>query len=348
MIIRHLMRQTRFATPVLIAALAGSLPAAAGTAVRFTLDRKIDGTAAPFFLALDKDYFKDEALDVTIDSAAGGPLETLNGLAAGKAELAVSDLNRLITFRDAGGAPIKAIFTLFDKPPYAIIARKSRGITHPGDLVGKKLAAPVADPTFAQWPVFAQVAGIDAGKVAIENVGQAVCMPMLAAGEIDAVTGFSFLSYIDLKAAGVPPDDLVVLPLADYGLALYGEAIMVAPAFAQQKPGAVEAFVRATVRALQDTLYDPAAAIAALLRHSDGLKQEVELARLRMAIRDNIVTPAVRANGLGGIDTARLTAAIDQIGLAYHFKAKDKAAAAFDASFLPPADERRIDDTGSR
>ena len=59
-----------------------------------------------------------------------------------------------------------------------------------------------------------------------------------------------------------------------------------------------------------------------------------------MAIRDNIVTPAVKTNGFGGIEPERFAAAIEQIALTYRFKAKDKAAAIFDSSFLPPAAER--------
>ncbi len=67
-----------------------------------------------------------------------------------------------------------------------------------------------------------------------------------------------------------------------------------------------------------------------------------------MAIGDNIVTPAVKANGYGGIDPERLAAAVGQIALAYHFKAKDKAAEVFDPSFLPAAAERRVNETASR
>ena len=83
-------------------------------------------------------------------------------------------------------------------------ARRSRGIVAPQDLQGKKLGAPATDPTFAQWPIFAKVTGIDAAKVAIENVGFPVREPMLAAGEVDAITGCSFTSYVDLKAAACP------------------------------------------------------------------------------------------------------------------------------------------------
>jgi NitT/TauT family transport system substrate-binding protein len=334
------LRLTRFAAPLLLATLAGAVSAQAGTPIHLTLDRKIDGTVAPFFVAIDKGYFKDEGLDVTIDVAAGGSAEIFDRLASAKSDMAVSDLNLLIKFRDAGGMPIKAVFTLFDKPPYAIIARKSRGVAAPHDLQGKKLGAPAADPTFAIWPIFASVAGIDSAEVAVEQLGSPVCQPMLAAGEIDAITGLSFTSSVDLKANGVPPDDLAVLPMADYGVALYGGAIMVSPGFATQKPDAVRALLRAYVRALKDSVRDPAGAVDAALRRNANLNKDVELERLRMAIRDNIVTPAVKANGFGGIDPGRFAVAIEQIALTYHFKAKDKAAAAFDASYLPPAAER--------
>jgi NitT/TauT family transport system substrate-binding protein len=316
------------------------LAASAETAIHFTLDRKIDGPAAPFFLAIDQGYFQAEGLAVTID-AASGPLEPINRLAGGNYDMGVADINLLIKFRDANpGKPIKALFVVFDKPPYAIVARKSRGVAGPKDLEGKKLGAPSADGTFAQWPIFARVNSIDTAKVTIENVSLPVREPMLAAGELDAVTAYSFVSYIDLKDMGVPPEDLVVLLMADYGVKLYGNAIMVSPNFAAEKPEAARGFLRAYLKALKDTVRDPAHAIDAVLRHNGAAKKDVELARLRMAIRDNIVTPAVKANGYGGIDPARLTAAIDQLALVYPFKAKDKAAGVFDPSFLPEAGER--------
>jgi NitT/TauT family transport system substrate-binding protein len=346
-----LSRLTSFAAPAgltLFAALVWPLAADAGTAIHFTLDRKIDGPAAPFFLAIDKGYFKAEGLDVTIDAATGDPLEAIDRLATGASDMGVADINFLIKFRDSNRTPIKALFVVFDKPPYAIIARKSRGIVAPKDLAGKKLGAPSTDPAFAAWPIFANVNGIDAAKVAIENVGLPVREPMLAAGELDAITGSSFTAYVDLKERGVPPDDLFVLLMADYGVELYGDAILASPKFAQEKPEAVRAFLRAYGKALKDTVRDPARAVEAVLRRSDAAKKDIELERLRMAIRDNIVTPTVKANGYGSVDPNRFDAALDQIALGYHFKAKDKAAAVFDPSFLPPAAERRVDETASR
>ena len=60
-----------------------------------------------------------------------------------------------------------------------------------------------------------------------------------------------------------------------------------------------------------------------------------------MAIRDNLITPEVRANGFGAIDNARLEESINQLALTYTFKAKPKAEAIFDPSFLAPLSDRR-------
>jgi NitT/TauT family transport system substrate-binding protein len=357
MVMVDLMRCTRSAAHVFVAALAclafysvltDKTPARADTAIHFTLDRKIDGPAAPFFLAIDQGYFKAEGLDVTVDGVNNGPLESVNRLTSGNYDMGVVDINLLIKFRDANhGAPIRALFAIFDKPPYAIVARKSRGIAAPKDLEGKKLGAPAADSAFAQWAIFIKVNAIDGTKVTIENVGPAVLEPMLAAGEVDAIIGCSF-TYVDLKDRGVPPDDLRVLLMDDYGVNLYGDVIAVAPAFAVEKPEAVRAFLRAYVRALRDTVRDPVRAIEALIHHDDTAKKNVELERLRMAIHDNILTPAVKAEGYGAIDPQRMAAAIDQLALTYQFKAKDKAAEVLDPSFLPSAAERSASVAASR
>ena len=73
------------------------------------------------------------------------------------------------------------------------------------------------------------------------------------------------------------------------------------------------------------------------MRREEFAKKEVELERLRLVIRDNVLTPEVRANGYGAIDQARMEEAIGQIALAYTFKARPKVEAVFDPSFLPPA-----------
>jgi NitT/TauT family transport system substrate-binding protein len=293
-------------------------------------------------VAIDKGYFKAEGLDVTIDTA-GGSLEPLNRIASGTYDMGFGDINSLIKFRDANpGTPIKAVFMVYNKPPFSIVGRKSRGVIAPKDLEGKKLGAPPADGAYAQWPIFVQANNIDASKVTIVSVGFPVREPMLASGEVDAITGFSFSSYINLKDRGVPANDITVLLMADYGVNLYGNTIMVNPKFAAEKPEAVKGFLRAFLKGLKDTVKDPSTAVDSVIKRNDVARKPVELERLNMALKDNIVTPEVKAHGYGGVDNDRMAKSIDQIALTYEFKnAKPSATDAFDASFLPPAADRK-------
>jgi NitT/TauT family transport system substrate-binding protein len=325
----------------LVLAGAPASPAAAQTGIKFSLDGRLEGPEALVLVPLDRGYFKSEGLDVAVDEAAT-PLEPITRVATGGYDMAFADINTLIRYRDQNGAvPIKAVFMVYNRPPYSIVARKSRGISEPRQLEGKKLGAPPAGTTIAQWPLFAKLNGIDVAKVTIEHIGIPVRAPMLAAGQIDAALGSSFRLYVDLKDRGVPVDDIVLMPMASYGLKLYGNAIIVNPKFAAEKPEAVKAFLRAFLKGLKEAIRRPTDAVDSILRRDDGAKREVELERLRMAIRDNILTAEVRDNGFGGIDAARFEEAIDQIALVHNFKAKPKPDDIFDASFLPPASERR-------
>ena len=327
---------------VVAATALGAASAAAQTAVKFSLDWKFEGPAAPFTVAIDKGYFKAEGLDVTIDTA-GGSLEPINRVASGTYDMGIGDINSLIKFRDQNpSAPIKAVFMFYNKPAFSIVGRKSRGVSAPKDLEGKKLGAPPPDGAYAQWPIFVQANGIDASKVTIVSVGFPVREPMLASGEVDAITGFSFSSYINLKDRGVPANDITVLLMADYGVNLYGNTVMVNPKFAAEHPDAVKAFLRALAKGMQETVKNPAASVESVLKRNDVAKKDVELERLMMAIKDNILTDEVKKNGLGAVDPDRLDKSIDQIALTYTFKsAKPKAGDIFDPSFLPSDADRK-------
>jgi len=327
------------------ALVVANLPGAAQTQVqipvKFALDWKFEGPAAPFLLAIDKGHFVAEGLDVSIEQG-NGSLEPIARVASGAFDIGFGDINALIKYRDQNPANgVKPVFMVYNKPPFSVVSRKSRGISIPKDLEGKRLGAPAADGAFAQWPLFALVNGIDASKVTVENVGFPVREPMLAAGQVDAVTGYSFSAYVSLKDRGVPVDDIVLMLMADYGLNLYGNTIIVNAKFAAEKPDAVKGFLRAFTKGLKETVRDPAHAVESVARRNELAKRDTELERLRMAIRDNIVTPEVKQNGYGAVDPERLQAAVDQIGQVYKFKTKPNVADLFDPSFLPPEADRR-------
>jgi hypothetical protein len=78
---------------------------------------------------------------------------------------------------------------------------------------------------------------IDESKVTIESVGFPVREPMLAQGQVDGIFGFAFSSVLNLKAQGVPADDISTILMAENGLDLYGNSILVNTDFAGRKPG---------------------------------------------------------------------------------------------------------------
>ena len=206
-------------------------------AVQFSLDRPIDATAAPFLMAVSGGLFAAEGLGVTTNSAAGSP-DAIERVAAGTSDFALVDINALMRFRDnQGAAPVKAVFVLFNKAPYAIVARKSRGVTALSDIEGKNLGIAEGDLSIRLWPAVTRLNGIKAANVKQNSISAAVREPMLSAGQIDAVTGFSYLSAINLRDRGIPADDLTVLKFADYGCEAYGFAVIVNPKLATAKAG---------------------------------------------------------------------------------------------------------------
>ncbi|MEI4484741.1 ABC transporter substrate-binding protein [Frigidibacter sp. MR17.14] len=316
--------------------------ALAQTAFPFALDWKFEGPAAPYFVALDKGYFKDAGLSVEITEGAGS-LDAIPKVATGAFPVGFADINSLMRFLDQNpGAPVTAVMMIYDKPPFAVIGRKSQGVSTPADLAGKKLGAPPPDGAWAQFPIFAAENGLDMASITVDPVGFPVREPMLAQGNVDAITGFSFTSTLNLKRLQVPADDISTILMADHGVALYGNAIIANTDYAKAHPAEITAFLKAVAMGWKDAVAAPATAVEALLKRNPAADPALETARLQMAIDDNVLTDWVKTNGLGAIDDARMAKAIEQTATVYSFKTAPDAKLYFDAGYLP-ADGLKIE-----
>uniref|UniRef100_UPI003569CE18 ABC transporter substrate-binding protein n=1 Tax=Rhodosalinus sp. TaxID=2047741 RepID=UPI003569CE18 len=195
--------------------------------------------------------------------------------------------------------------------------------------------APPPDGAWAQFPIFAAENDLDMDAITVEPVGFPTREPMLAEGEVDAVTGFSFSSFLNLVRLGVPEDDISTILMADHGVALYGNAVIVNTDFAEENPEAVSGFLEAVAQGWTDAIADPAAAIESLIDRNPAADAELEERRLELSIEANVVTDWTTSNGMGTIDPDRMAEALEQIQLTYEFERTPEAGLYFTDAYLP-------------
>ena len=325
-----------------VAGVAGNQAAAqtaAPTKIRFVLDWRFEGPAALFLVPAAKGYFTDAKLDVTVD-AGNGSGGAVTRVASGTYDMGFADLAALMEFHannpDAPNKPV-AIMMVYNNTPASVMALKKSGIKTPADLAGKKLGAPVFDAGRRAFPIFAKANGI--GNVAWTAMDPPLRETMLVRGDVDAITGFTFTSLLNIEARGVKADDVVVLQYPDYGVKLYGNAIIATPKILKENPAAVKAFLSAFAKGMKDVIAQPAAAIDTVKARDGIINTELETRRLKLAIDTVINSPDARAEGFGQIKGPRLSLMASQVSDAFNTKTRVNPDAIWNGSFLPSAKE---------
>lgn len=329
------------AAVVAIGAFAGT-NLAAQTNIEFALDWKFEGPSAAYFAAADNGHFAEAGLEVSI-SAGQGSLDAIPKVATGSHPIGFADINSLAQFLDTNpGAPVIAVMMVYDKPPFAIIGRKSLGVSEPKDLEGRILGAPPPDGAWAQFPAFANANALDVDMIMVEPVGFPTREPSLAEGVVDAVTGFSFSSYLNLVRLGIPEDDISVILMADYGLDLYGNAIIVNTEFAAENPDAVKGFIGAVIKGWRDVIADPQKGAEMVAARNPAADVDLEQQRLQLSIDANVLTNYVQENGMGDVDSERFARALEQLKENKEFNNPLDADRYFTDAYLPSKQDRML------
>ena len=319
-----------------------ALAQAQTTPIKFILDWRFEGPSALFLAPVAKGYFKDAKLDVTVD-AGNGSGGAVTRVASGTYDMGFADLAALMEFHannpDAPNKPV-AVMMVYNNTPAAVLALKKSGIKAPADLNGKKLGAPVFDAGRKAFPIFAKANSI--GGVTWTSMDPPLRETMLVRGDVDAITGFSFTSLLNLEARGVKADDVVVLPYPQYGVKLYGNAIIVGEEFLKKNPEAVKAFLRAFSKGMKDVIADPKAGIATVKARDGIINEALELRRLKLCLDATVLTPDAKSEGFGNALAPRLSLMASQVSDAFATKDRVNPAAIWNGSLLPSAAERDL------
>jgi len=276
--------------------------------VTFVLNWTPVADHAPYFLARDLGWYKQRGINVKLEFGKGSA-DSARRVELGQGDLGVSDTGTVVV-AVGRGAKLKIVAMLFDRSPNTIWTRKDTGITKPKDLEGKSVGAPPGDAQRVLFPALAKANNVDVNKVSFVNIEPAAKYGALAQKRVDAIFDFYTGAPFVWKAIG--RENSVAIPWADYGVDIYGLAIVVNDDFLRKKPDVVRRFLDASLKAWQATIRQPREAILVMKRNVPEIDEDSYLVNLDLGIQ-LFRTPRFATNGIGWVDPAKMKQTVDLV-----------------------------------
>jgi NitT/TauT family transport system substrate-binding protein len=224
------------------------------------LDWKGGGQHAPFYLAKERGYYKDEGIDLDIISGSGSS-DVVKQVGSKAVEFGVADALVLVQAAEQR-VPLTAIAAYYQRTPIVVLSPRSKPVTDPRQLTqGVKLGSKKGSATFQGLTAFLAANDIPMEKVTLVDIGFGV-QPLLVK-QVDAMMGFSMNEPIEADSAGLP---VTTMAIADHGVDAYGLMIVSNSDVIAKNPALVKGFLTATARGLAEATKDPAAAVAAVTK----------------------------------------------------------------------------------
>jgi NitT/TauT family transport system substrate-binding protein len=291
------------------------------------------GEHAAFYYGLEKGFFAEEGIELTIQPG-GGSGKTVQAVAAGQVPFGYADSPALIK-AVAAGAPVKSIGSFVQTTPSAVEFFATQGIKTPADLKGKSVAVTPGDAVFQTFPAFLAANGMTVEDVELVNVDASGKIAALIEGKADTLIGFFHdqAPTIEDKSGSA----VAVLRYADWGVNFLSSGLLASNDTLAKDPELVRAFLRASIRSWEEAARDPAGAVEAMSKRAEKAPPATVLAKQwekTLSLMHTTSTAGMRPS----INVeADWQATIDILARYSDLKNPGKPSDYWDASFAPSA-----------
>lgn len=279
------MRRTvaLLAAVLLVAGLAGcgsdGAEPGAPKGASLVLDFTPNAVHSGIYAARAEHFYEAAGVDLTIHQP-GESTDAPKLLAAGRTDFAILDIHDLGIARERG-LPLVGVMPLVQRPLAAILARADRGIGSPRELEGRTVG--VTGLPSDEAVVDSEVSAAGGNPAAVDEVTIGFnAVSSLAAGKVDAATGFWNAEGVALQALGVP---LRIFKVNEYGAPPYPELILTTTEKTlADEPKLVEDVVVATRRGYAFTEQHPAQGLNDLLAGDKALDRAEQATQLHVLL----------------------------------------------------------------
>jgi NitT/TauT family transport system substrate-binding protein len=205
---------------------------------------------APFYVAIQKGYFRDAGIEIEFDYKF--ETDGIKLVGAGELPFALVSGEQVLLAR-AQGLPVEYVTAWYQQYPVSVVARSELGILIPQDLKGKKIGLPgLFGANYVGLRALLFKAHMSESDVTLDSIGFNQ-VDLMAAGQQDVVVGYAANEPIQLRARGIPVTEIRV---ADY-VELASNGILASEKVIKENPELVRAFVGAFLKGLSDTIKNP-------------------------------------------------------------------------------------------
>ena len=301
------------------------------TPITFLTNYVFIGRHAPFFVGLEKGYYRSAGFDLSIAPATGSAF-VISALEGGQAEFGIAEASAVVQAVGLG-AGIRAFGVFMDETTSGLASLAP--YPTPQAIVGKTVAAALTDSVRVTLPILFSRHRLDQSGLRWLAADPSIYFALLLTGRVDLVTASIDSDVPVLRRVAEPRGRTVhFASFAEWGYDIYGYFLLTSAQRIVSSPDQVRAFGAATARAVRDAVDDPEGAADILARHVPILTRDAALSQWRASL-PAIDTASVRELGYGVATADRLRRSIEFVQQAFELERPLAPADLFADGFMP-------------